>query len=204
MNEKIYHMSFTTGGLFLRESALLVTLYQSIGDWNFVQKKVILENLLQARTLSTLKRVYREVVTRLMTLNQRELEFFAEASHQEQGHLLWIAVCRRHKFIADFAIEVLRERYITLRNSLTYEDFNSFFNQKSEWHWELDEITPATRSKLRQILFKILREADLLTANNIIHGAMLSPRLLGLIHQSRPRDILYFPVFESDAKEMKR
>jgi hypothetical protein len=69
---------------------------------------------------------------------------------------------------------------------------------------ELDEITPATRGKLRQVLFKILREADLLTANNMIHAAMLSPRLLGLIQQGSRRDILHFPVFESDVKGMKR
>ena len=84
------------------------------------------------------------------------------------------------------------------------EDFDSFFNRKSEWHLELDEITPATRGKLRQVLFKILREADLLTANNMIHAAMLSPRLLDLIHQGSRRDILHFPVFESDVKGMKR
>ena len=117
---------------------------------------------------------------------------------------MWIAVCRRYRFIADFAVEVLRERYITLKSDLTHEDFDSFFNRKSEWHLELEEITPATRGKLRQVLFKILREADLLTANNMIHAAMLSPRLLDLIQQGSRRDILHFPVFESDVKGMKR
>jgi hypothetical protein len=137
-------------------------------------------------------------------LSPGELEFLVEGSHQEQAYLLWLAVCRRYRFIADFAVEVLRERYITLKSDLTHEDFDSFFNRKSEWHLELDEITPATRSKLRQVLFKILREADLLTANNMIHAAMPSPRLLDLIHQGSRRDVLYFPAFESDVKGMKR
>ena len=197
-----YCMSFTTGGLFHRESVNLAALYLDLGDWNSVRDKVVAENLLQTRTLNTLKRVCREVVSRLRTLSQSELDFLVEGSHQEQAYLLWLAVCRRYRFIADFAVEVLRERYITLKADLTHEDFDSFFNRKSEWHLELDEITPATRSKLRQVLFKILRDADLLAANNMINAAMLSPRLLDVIHRGNRRDVSNFPVFESDLKGM--
>ncbi|MGN5009220.1 DUF1819 family protein [Aeromonas sp. 96A] len=197
-------MSFTTGSLFHRESVELTALYLDLGDWSSVRDKVIADNLLQTRTLNTLKRVCREIISRLRTLTLGELEFLVEGSHQEQAYLLWLAVCRRYRFIADFAVEVLRERYITLKSDLTHEDFDSFFNRKSEWHLELDGITSATRGKLRQVLFKMLREADLLTANSMIHTAMLSPRLLSLIQQGSRRDILHFPVFESDVKGMKQ
>lgn len=203
MSNDRYSLSFTTGSLFHRESVKLAALYLDLGDWDSVRNKVIAENLLQTRTLNTLKRVCREVISRLRTLSLGELKFLVEVSHQEQAYLLWIAVCRRYRFIADFAVEVLRERHITLKSDLTHEGFDSFFSRKAEWHLELDEITQATRGKLRQVLFKMLREADLLTANNMIHVAMLSLRLLGLIHQGSRREILYFPVFESDVKGMK-
>lgn len=183
------------GSLFHHESVKLAVLYLDLGDWDSVRDQVIAQNLLQTRTLNTLKRICHEIVSRLRTLNVGELEFLVESSHQEQAYLLWLAVCRRYRFIADFAVEVLRERYITLRTDLTYEDFDSFFNRKSEWHLELDAISPATRSKLRQVLFKILHEADLLTVNNMINAATLSPRLLAVIHQGSGRDVLYFPVF---------
>lgn len=203
MSNDRYSMSFTTGSLFHRESVELAALYLDLGDWHSVRNKVIAENLLQTRTLNTLKRVCREVISRLKTLSPGELEFLVEGSQQEQAYLLWLAVCRRYRFIADFAVEVLRERHITLKADLTHEDFDSFFNRKSEWHLELDEITLATRGKLRQVLFKMLREADLLTANNMIHAALPSPRLLELFHQgSRRDDLSYFPVFESELKGM--
>lgn len=197
-------MSFTTGNLFHRESVNLAALYLDQGDWNSVGNKVVADNLLQARTLNTLKRVFREIVSRLRTMNTRELEFLIEGSHQDQAYLLWLAVCRRYQFIADFAVEVLRERYISLKADLTYGDFDSFFNRKAEWHLELNEITPTTRCKSRQVLFKILREADLVTANNMINAAMLSPRLLELIQLGGRMDVCYFPVFESDLKGMTR
>jgi hypothetical protein len=200
MGNDRYRMSFTTGGLFHRESVQLAALYLDLGDWNSVRDQVIAGNLLQARTMNTLRRVYREVVSRLKPLSPGELRFLVEGSHQEQAHLLWLAACRRYRFIADFAVEVLRERYITLKADLTREDFDSFFNRKSEWHLELEEISPATRNKLRQVLFKMLREAELLTADNMIHAAMLSPGLVDVIQQHGRRDVLYFPVFESDLK----
>lgn len=204
MSDDKYIMSFTSGSLFHRESVKLAGLYFDHGDWNSVRDRVVADNLLQARTLNSLNRVYREIVSRLKTLSSTELRFLVSGTHQEQGYILWLAVCRRYKFISDFAVEVLRERFITLKSSLTYEDFDSFFNRKSEWHLELDGITPATRGKLRQVLFRILREADLLTANNIINAAMLTSKLFALIQHGNREDVLYFPVFESDVKGMKK
>ncbi len=195
-------MSFTTGSLFHRESVKLAALYLELGDWNAVRDKVISNNLLQTRTLNTLKRVCREVISRLKTLSIEELDFLVEANPQEQGYLLWLATCRRYRFIADFAIEVLRERYITLKTDVNHEDFDSFFNRKSEWHAELDAIQPTTRNKLRQVLFRILREAGLLASNNIINAAILSPELLNAISHNNRRDVLFLPVFESDLKGM--
>jgi hypothetical protein len=202
MNKDRYCMSFTTGGLFRQESAELAAMYLALGDWGAVRNEVISKNILQSRTLSTLKRISSEVIFRLKTLGAEELNFLVNACRQDQGYLLWIAMCRRYKFIADFAIEILCERYVTLKTDLRHEDFDSFFNNRSEWHPELDKIRPATKNKLRQVLFKMLREADLLTANNIINAAMPSQAFIGLFSQVNLQDILYVPAFESDLKRM--
>lgn len=200
MNKTGYHLSFTSGGLCLYESRLLAELYLDLGDWQSVRDKAISDNLLQARTISSLTRSCREVISRLKTLHQAELAFLVQASPQEQAYLLWIAVCRRYPFIAEFAIEVLRERYITLKNDLAFDHFDAFYNRKSEWHPELDKISTTTRNKLRQVLFRMLREADLLTSGNSIKSAMLTQRLLTTVKTSASRDLLYFPVFESELK----
>lgn len=203
VKDKKYNMSFTTGSLYHYESVTIVELYIELQDWNAARNKAITENLLQSRTLSTLKKVCGEVLSRLKTLSPRELNYLAQTNHQEQAYLLWIAVCRRYEFIADFATEVLRERYITLKSDLSYEDFDAFFNQKAEWHEELERITQSTRSKSRQVLFRILREANLLSDNNIIHAAMLSSELLVLLREECANDIFYFPIFEADMKKVK-
>ena len=199
-----YSLSFTTGALFHRESVMLAQLYLDRGDWISVRDIVLKENLLQTRTMNTLKRVSSEIVSRLKTLSSDELQFLVDGSDQEQAYLLWLAVCRRYRFIADFAAEVVRERYISLKKDLTHEDYDSFCGRKSEWHSELNQISPATKGKLRQVLFKMLREAGLLSAENMINAAMLSPRLLKLIESGNSRDVFYLPIHDSELKGLSQ
>lgn len=200
MNQEKYIVSFTTGSLFHHESVTLAGLYLEQEQWKTVRDKVIKENILQARTLTSLERVCREIISRLKTLNTEELEFLIRAGHQEQGYILWLAICRRYRFIADFAIEVVRERYITLKADLTHEVFDSFFDHKAEWHLELEKIQPSTKKKLRQVLFRMLSEADLLTIDNMIAPAMLTPELIGFISRGNRQELSFFPAFESDMK----
>ena len=200
MKNERYSMSFTTGSLLYKESLTLAALYTELNDWKAVREKVVSENLLQARTLNTSQRVCREIVSRLKTLKARELDLLVNSNAQDQGYLLWLAICRRYQFIADFAVEVLRERFLSLKTDLHPEDYETFFNKKSEWHSELDEIRPATRQKLRQVLFKILKEVDLLSGNNTINRAMLSPQLSEVISSGNHQDIQLFPVFDASLR----
>jgi Putative inner membrane protein (DUF1819) len=197
MKTDSYSMSFTTGSLFRHESVQVAELFLKDQDWNKVRRKVISENLIQFRTINTLKRVCQEVISRLKTLSPDELTILVHSSTQEQGYLLWLATCRRYKFIEDFAVEILRERYLTLKKDLPYEEFDAFFNKKSDWYEKLNKIKPVTKSKLRQILFKMLREADLLTGNNIIQAAILCPKLLRVVQQENQDSILIFPTMAS-------
>jgi hypothetical protein len=199
VNEQ-YSMAFTTGGIFHRESVKVANLFFEIKDWNSVYDKALSSNILQTRTLSTAKRVCREVVSRLRTLCPQELDLLIEGNVHEQGHILWVAVCRRYTFIAEFAVEVLRERFVSLKGDLFPAEFDSFFNRKSEWHHELDRIQPTTKAKLRQVLFKILREADLLSLQYTINPAVPSSNLLQAIACGNRRDVQFFPVVESDIK----
>ena len=99
-----------------------------------------------------------------------------------KANLLWVAVCRRYPFIREFATEVLREHFLVLRRRLVFADFDHFLNAKALWHAELDDIAKSTQLKLRQNLFRMLREADLLSDQYEIHPAQLSP----ISHSSWP------------------
>ena len=187
-------MSFTTGGLYHQESLRIAVLYLEFGNWNEVRKRSVAGNILRARTTSSLKRTCREICLRLKTLTNDQIQLLVEGTREEQCQLLWLATCRQHLFIKEFACEVIRERCLTLRYDIHYEDFDAFFNSKAQWHDELDHITPTTRDKLRQVLFRILREAGFLTHDNIISAPVISPRLLDLLSEERSEELCIFPM----------
>jgi len=202
MSKEKYNMSFTTGGLFQSESARLAKMFLECNDWDRVKEATLTDNLLQTRTLNTSRRNLREIVSRLKCLSPEELHLVTDGYSQDLAYILWVAVCRRYRFVGEFAVEVLRERFISLKGDLNYEDYDHFFNKKAEWHPELDKISSTTRLKLRQVLFKILREAGLLDVNNMINATVLSPRFLNTISHGRQNDLLFFPIFETQLREM--
>ncbi len=192
-----YRMSFSTGGLFVPQSVSLAELYLDRRDWDQVRTQVIEENLLQTRTVSSAKRISREICTRLSELSEQELVLLVEGDPPERAQILWLAVCRRYKFIAEFCVEVILERIMTYHYDLSHEDFDTFFNTKMEWHEELEKIKESTRNKLRQVLFKMLREAQILDGDNKIIPAVLSPRFRQLFRQRNNLDLRFFPVMEN-------
>lgn len=189
-----YSMSFTTGALLRRESLVVAEVARLCVDWSDVRQRVVGENLLQMRTLNASQRVYREVASRLQQLTTRQMTVLVDGSPQDQGHILWLAVCKRYRFIYDFAAEVLHEKFLRLDLNLTHADYDIFFNAKAEWHPEVDGVTDATRQKQRQIVFKMLREADLLTADLRILPALLSPRVAEAVREDTAAHFVIFPV----------
>ena len=198
MTSDRYRLSFTTGGLFMQEAPMVAERYLALRDWTQTRAEVRSDNLLQVRTSAAALRISKELVARLEHLDQAELEELTEASLRDRGYLLWAAACRRNGFIRDFAVEVLREHYLLRRYQLTFGDYDAFYNGKALWHAELDEIAPSTQHKLRQNLFRMLREGDLISDRLQVQHAMPSPRLAQLLARHGTAELLVFPATDSD------
>lgn len=194
-------MSFLVGGLFYQHSLSIAELYITLNDWNEVFKKILDKNILQARMQSSAKRVGHEIINRLKTLTLQELELLLNTSQAEQKQILFISICRRYKFIYDFSKDVIRERYLTLKYDLPTEEFDSFYNQKEQWHEELEKISPSSKYKLRTVLYKILLEAEIIDKNKIIIPTMLSSQLVSLVAKKDLDDLFIFPISDFDIKK---
>lgn len=86
---------------------------------------------------------------------------------------MWAAACRRYELIGEFAEEVLHERFLTLAGTVSYEDYDTFYRAKAMWHDELDDVTDLSYKKLRQVLFKMMVEAGLVTKQGAIEPVLL-------------------------------
>ncbi|MER7591795.1 DUF1819 family protein [Micromonospora sp. NPDC127501] len=189
-----YKLSFTSGALLMREGIIAAPLYLREGVWSKVRAVIEEENLLQARTVASGHRLAREVTQRLAVLADDEIELLVDATTTERGHLLWVAACRRYDLIGEFAEEVVRERFLLLASTLTYEDFDSFVRTKALWHEELAQIKDSTLQKLRSNVFKMLQEAELLSEARLIMPAVLSERVAAVLSARTPSDLRFFPT----------
>ena len=192
-NSAAYALSFTSGALLAGEAAAVTPVYLQERDWAKTRTRVKMENLLQARVSTSTTRKLRALIPRLQVLTDSELQIVAEGTSTERGHLMWAAACRSYLLIAEFAEEVLRERFLTLAGTLAYEDYDSFYRSKAMWHSELNEVTDLSYKKLRQVLFRMMVEAGLLTKRGDIEPVLLSTRVAECLNQRTPSDIRFFP-----------
>ena len=193
-----YKVSFTTGGLYYREAIRIIPLYCVLKDWHQVRSKILDENLLQSRTKMASQRTLRELLPRLQTLTEDQMRLIAGGSRRDQNQILWLSVCKQYPLVREFAIEVLREKFFCSNQAVGLTDFDTFFFSKAEWHQELGNLTEMTMKKLRQVLFRMMREAELISMDGKIIFASLSPAVARAIIRDDASLYMVFPVSEAD------
>lgn len=198
MSPERYRLSFTTGGLFLQESALVTSRYRELRDWKATRDAVRTGNLLQVRTAAASLRISKEIIARLEHLSEDELDCLMDGSERERAYVLWSAVCRRYAFIRDFATEVLREHYMALRRELPLSEFNAFFHRKSAEQDAIENTAVSTQAKLRQNLYRMMREADLVSRQYVIQPAVITPELAKLLARKAKSNLNIFPLTDID------
>ena len=192
-----YTLSFTVGKLYLEFAPIAARLYMDYRDWSAVRSEIDANNLLQARTVSSGKRNSHELVHRLQMLTDSEIEILIDATGDERAHLMWVATCRRYSLIAEFAEEVLRERFLLMAQDLQLEDFDAFLRGKALWHPELANLAKSTLQKLRSTLYLMMREADFITSNGTIVPVIISARVRDELVKQTPSDIRLFATRET-------
>ncbi len=189
-----YRMSFSVGGLMLNESLVIAQAYRPGETWACARERLLAQGTSSLPKLASQTRALREVYDRIGHLFDTERHYLsAEADRAEQQAIVWLAVCRTYRFVHEFAVEVISERYQSWRLDLGHEVFDRFLAEKAESDSGLAELSPSTCAKLRQVLFRILREASLISIDGRIQPIWLSGRMKRLIEDSNPADLRVFP-----------
>lgn len=201
MNKR-YRMSFTAGGFLLVESIKVAKLYMETGDWDKIQKTIFDDNILQYEAKRTTKRIFHEIKIRLQKLNKDLLRILLESTPQEQKIIIWIAICKTYDFIGEFAKEIIREKYLLMNNQLTQEDYIGFFNSKADWHEELDNQSDKTIQKQRQVVFRMLKEAEIISPDNLILPVIPTLNIFKALYKDDPSNLTYLPISDIDIQRL--
>lgn len=185
-----FPLTFTAGGLFGHESQLIAARLLEGQTWDEIRQAVFAENLLQVTRHSSIKRLYSELEQRVQTLNQRQWWLLVHGQPNEQQTVLWLAACRHYPFVARFA-GMLSQRYQHMQYHVDYGEYAYFYAQLAEEQPRLLTLTELTRHKMRSVIYKMAREAGILTPNHEVIGVFLSQAFIDTL--SHHDELLFFP-----------
>lgn len=192
-NNPKYSMAFTTCSLLNSESIQVAELYLEHKNWSQVSRIATDSNLLQYRTVSALKRTLSEIVSRLKLLSDEAINLLVNGYKEEKLQILWLAVCLRYPFIYEFSVEVVREKYRSMQYKIEQFDFDAFFNSKMNYHESLENITETTRKKLKQVLFKMMKEAEIIDRDDNVQAFLLSEKIISVVGNMNHEYLMVFP-----------
>lgn len=176
-----YTLSFTVGGLFLFEGIELARLRATCASWDEVRRTSHDDVFVAKGGASSVKRIRNEVIGRLATLTPDEIDHLATGGMTDARTLMWVAACRKYRILAEFAHEVLDERLRSYQPEIRVTDFDALMDAKGVHAEEIGRLAPSTRSRLRSGAFRMLREAELLDADNRVTSVPISGALRDLL-----------------------
>lgn len=193
MIEKKYEFSFTASSLRVSDMIQFAQLYLTNNEIDIGLTKE-----------STNKRIVSEFKKRIDSLTISQQKMLIESDYLTQKQILFLSVCKSYGIIRDFVVEVIRENYLLMNYNISDYEFSSFLRRKEVQHDELNEISENTKSKVKQVLFKILEQGGIINTvkDREIQLQILNPSLIEVIVRDNPEWLKVFLFSDRDIQNM--
>lgn len=179
-----YNMSFVAGAAMMNETYAVAKAYMECdGDWNLTKEKTFRDNLMKKNKQSSNQRYFLLIKQRIEALNEDEIQVLVNGTVAVRKIIVLLAICKAHSLIYDFIAENVRDCFYNLHEKVTHANFNEFYNEKKYEYPELEEVTEKTINKVRQVIFRILEQTELVETaeNGILKRPYLTEELERLI-----------------------
>lgn len=162
---KKYSGGFTAEHLYRNEMKIIVHLQLQGLSKEEIKKKVFEENLLHCRSEAAIKDLFPRVYRRAEVLDQKLKFFLIHGARSDQNALLLYAFLKRFAFPRDFVLEVIHYNMKKFKLTVTDGNIRTFFEEKEQQYEQVRNWTDKTKYKLKQVMLKIIVDAELLKKN---------------------------------------
>jgi hypothetical protein len=162
---KKYSGGFTAEHLYRNEMKIIVHLQLQGLSKEEIKKKVFEENLLHCRSEAAIKDLFPRVYRRAEVLDQQLKFFLIYGARSDQNALLLYAFLKRFTFPRDFVLEVIHYNMKKFKSTVTEGNIRTFFEEKEQQYEQVRNWTDKTKYKLKQVMLKIIVDAELLKKN---------------------------------------
>ena len=200
-----YLFTYTTCSLLVPETIEVIKKYQELKDWNKVRELVIEDNILQKNAISSRKRIFSELKRRIESLTNQELSIITQLGDSQLKYLVFLSILKTYRFIYEFMVEVVLQKYLLFDYKILNSDYESFFESKQLNVEQLNQITDTTKYKLKQVLFRMLEEVQIIddTKNKIIKKPYLDEKLAKVIVLDNPNYLKGFLYNDYEINQIK-
>ena len=192
-----FNLSFTAASLRPELARIIAEIYLQEGNWPAAKARVLASNALQCRTTTSAVRMETELRRRLMHLTPTQLSLLVAGPMESSAAMAWLAALKHINFVFQFAAEVLRAKLGRRDTTLRHSDYETFFDAQQDLHPELSRLTPLSKAKVRQVLYRMLAEGQLLAPGKplgSIQRPVLSPATSAAIAADDPAWLAGFLV----------
>jgi bacteriophage exclusion system BrxA-like protein len=159
IKNKIYKGDLVAGSLLMEESRKIAHLLLQNTDADGWHQAIIIENLLQKRSPEAAKRQARLIKSRLILMDRALWTLVRDGLSEVASQALLAAAIKHNRLIGDFMDTILRQHWQTFTKNINVKDWNLYLDQCAQIDPKVDTWKTTTRSKLKQIVFRILAEA---------------------------------------------
>ncbi len=170
-----FNAEISAGSLMLLESKRLASLLLTLPDDAAWRHAIEVDNLLQKKTPATARRQATLIRKRLMTLDAAAWTAICSSESEVATQLLLAAAIKHSQLLGDFMCHVYAARQRKLDPALGVTDWEDFLGECGHQDAAILTWSTSTRSKLREVIIRILVEAKYLESTR---SMKLTPRSL--------------------------
>lgn len=156
---KIYNGDIVAGSLLMEESRKIARLLLEDVNADGWYQAIVLDNILQKRSPAAAKRQARLIKKRLTTMDRELWQLVHDGSSEITAQALLAATIKQSRLVGDFMDKVLRLHFQTFTKKIGINDWNQFLDTCAQVDPQVDTWKESTRSKLKQVVFRMLAEA---------------------------------------------
>lgn len=156
------YKAYTNFAFLLTESGLISQLILNKLSIIQIENKIVENDILQIRSQSSRKGIFRSLRELLETIPQPYIEFLAHGNSDLRRYTLLFLNLRLNRLLRDVISELLIDRLQSLNPTLDHKIFKAFFEQKREQEPILSQWSDSTYQKACSNTILILVRSGLL------------------------------------------
>ncbi len=183
LQPQIYSGEIVAGALLVEESRKAAQLLIDDVETQEWRQAIVIDNILQKKSPETAKRQGRLIKARLSLMNRDLWKMIVEGSSETASQALLAASIKHSRLVGDFMDTVLRQHWLTFTKQVTTADWKDYLDECSQIEPHVESWKPSTRSKLKQVVFRMLSEANYIdnTRNCKLMPVFLTPQVRGYL-----------------------